>query len=166
MSTNHNEEHSSGHVSAAKAGNNNLMGIFAYLWILILIPFLTESKNDPFVKYHLKQGLALIIFEDTQVGAFRGKGLRDGQRIRVAYAKQDHQTGADFAGNAPFDSDASAANALQNSSHCYSSGSSVPDAQPGTFAGSAPPDSQTPIPTPIQGRCEIRHYIGGRQRWR
>jgi uncharacterized membrane protein len=60
MPTNHNggAEH-----SAAKAGNNNIMAIFAYLWILILIPFLTDSKNDPFVKYHLKQGLALIIFE-------------------------------------------------------------------------------------------------------
>jgi uncharacterized membrane protein len=58
--TNHNSgsEH-----SAAKAGNNNIMGVFAYLWILIIIPFLTESKNDPFVKYHLKQGLALIIFD-------------------------------------------------------------------------------------------------------
>ena len=39
------------------------MAIFAYLWILIIIPFLTDSKNDPFVKYHLKQGLSLLIFE-------------------------------------------------------------------------------------------------------
>jgi uncharacterized membrane protein len=45
------------------SGNKNLMAVFAYLWILILIPFLTDSKKDPFVKYHLKQGLALIIFE-------------------------------------------------------------------------------------------------------
>src|ERR1700677_951482 len=59
MSTNHNEEH----VSAVKAGNNNMMAIFAYLWILIIVLFLTDSKNDPFVKYHLKQGLALVIFE-------------------------------------------------------------------------------------------------------
>ena len=51
MPTNHN------------AGNKNVMAVFAYLWILIIIPFLTDSKNDPFVKYHLKQGLALIIFE-------------------------------------------------------------------------------------------------------
>ena len=39
------------------------MAIFAYLWILIIIPFLTDAKNDPFVKYHLKQGIALIIFD-------------------------------------------------------------------------------------------------------
>jgi uncharacterized membrane protein len=49
--------------SAAKAGDKNIMAVFAYLWILIIIPFLTDAKEDPFVKYHIKQGLALIIFE-------------------------------------------------------------------------------------------------------
>ena len=65
MPTNHTggAEHSSEHSGAAKAGDKNILAIFAYLWILILIPFLTDAKNDPFVKYHLKQGLALIIFE-------------------------------------------------------------------------------------------------------
>src|SRR5580698_9457141 len=57
MSTNN-----TNHSGAGKAGGN-IMAIFAYLWILILIPFLTESKNEPFVKYHLKQVLALVIFE-------------------------------------------------------------------------------------------------------
>lgn len=47
----------------AGAENKNIMAIFAYLWILIIIPFLTDSKKEPFVKYHLKQGLALLIFE-------------------------------------------------------------------------------------------------------
>lgn len=74
MPTNHNagSEHGAQHSPehAAKAGTTNVMGIFAYLWILIIIPFLTDSKNDPFVKYHLKQGLALIIFE--VVGWFVG----------------------------------------------------------------------------------------------
>jgi uncharacterized membrane protein len=42
---------------------HNGMAVFAYLWVLIIIPFLTEEKKDPFVKFHLKQGLALIIFE-------------------------------------------------------------------------------------------------------
>ena len=37
------------------------MAIISYLGILILIPFLTDAKNDPFVKFHMKQGLALII---------------------------------------------------------------------------------------------------------
>lgn len=42
---------------------HNGMAVFAYLWVLIVIPFLTEAKNDPFVKFHLRQGLALLIFE-------------------------------------------------------------------------------------------------------
>jgi len=39
------------------------MASLAYLWILIIIPFFTDAKDNPFVKYHLKQGLVLIIFE-------------------------------------------------------------------------------------------------------
>jgi uncharacterized membrane protein len=50
------------HLTAAHS-DKNIMAVFAYLWILIIIPFLTDSKNDPFVKYHLKQGLVLVIFE-------------------------------------------------------------------------------------------------------
>jgi uncharacterized membrane protein len=48
---------------AVKAEGKNIMAIFSYLWLLIVIPLLTDSKNDPFVKFHLKQGLALIVFE-------------------------------------------------------------------------------------------------------
>lgn len=50
-------------------GNNSshndhtLMAVLAYLGILIIIPFLTEAKNNPFVKFHLKQGLVLFIAE-------------------------------------------------------------------------------------------------------
>ncbi len=50
-------------VNPPAPGNNNGMAILAYLGILIVVPFLTEAKNDPFVKFHLKQGLALIISE-------------------------------------------------------------------------------------------------------
>ena len=39
------------------------MAILAYLGILIIVPFLTDAKNDPFVKFHLKQGLVLIVLE-------------------------------------------------------------------------------------------------------
>lgn len=42
--------------------NKTLMGILAYLGILIIIPFLM-AKDDPFVKFHLKQGLILVIIE-------------------------------------------------------------------------------------------------------
>src|SRR5437773_412414 len=43
--------------------SNSGMAILAYLGILIIIPFLAESHKDPFVKFHLKQGLVLIIAE-------------------------------------------------------------------------------------------------------
>lgn len=39
------------------------MAIFAYLWVLIIIPFLTDAKDDSFVKFHLRQGLVLIVFD-------------------------------------------------------------------------------------------------------
>ncbi len=47
------------------AGNssNHGMAILSYLGILIVIPFLTDAKNDPFVKFHLKQGLVLFVAE-------------------------------------------------------------------------------------------------------
>lgn len=42
--------------------NATLMAVLAYLGILILIPFLM-SKDDPFVKFHIRQGLVLVIIE-------------------------------------------------------------------------------------------------------
>lgn len=46
--------------SAPKEKNTG-MAIVAY--ILFFIPLLTDAKNDPFVKYHVKQGLVLFIGE-------------------------------------------------------------------------------------------------------
>ena len=46
--------------SEADINNNKLMGILCYLGILWLIPFLT-AKESPFVKYHLNQGLLVLI---------------------------------------------------------------------------------------------------------
>ena len=46
----------------AKPDHKTLMGVLAYLGILIVIPFLM-AKDDPFVKFHLKQGLILVIVE-------------------------------------------------------------------------------------------------------
>jgi uncharacterized membrane protein len=49
--------------SPAPAGNNRvLMGILSYIGVLVLIPYLME-KNDPFVKFHIKQGVVLVIIE-------------------------------------------------------------------------------------------------------
>ncbi len=42
-----------------KKEKNTGMAIVAY--ILFFIPLLTDAKNDPFVKYHVKQGLSLFL---------------------------------------------------------------------------------------------------------
>lgn len=41
--------------------SNTLMAVLCYLGLLVIIPLLTDAKNDPFVKYHIKQGLVLLI---------------------------------------------------------------------------------------------------------
>ena len=44
------------------AGGKNVgMAALCYIWILVLVPLLTDAKNDPFVKFHIKQGLVLLI---------------------------------------------------------------------------------------------------------
>ncbi len=45
-----------------KPERKTLMGVLAYLGILVIIPFLM-AKDDPFVKFHIKQGLLLAIVE-------------------------------------------------------------------------------------------------------
>jgi len=45
--------------TSSKKEKNTGMAIVAY--IIFFIPLLTESKNDPFVKFHVKQGLVLFI---------------------------------------------------------------------------------------------------------
>ena len=41
---------------------NTLMGVLSYVGPLVIIPFLT-AKEDPFVKFHIKQGLVLVCIE-------------------------------------------------------------------------------------------------------
>jgi len=43
------------------SGNQKLMGILCYLGFLWIIPLLTDSKNDPFVKFHINQGIVLTL---------------------------------------------------------------------------------------------------------
>lgn len=40
--------------------NSTLMGILAYIGILVIIPFLV-AKDNPFVKFHVKQGIVLAV---------------------------------------------------------------------------------------------------------
>ncbi len=56
------EEHPATHPVPVEHRRHTIMAVFCYLWILILIPALTKAKEDPFVKYHLRQGLTLVIF--------------------------------------------------------------------------------------------------------
>ena len=42
--------------------NRTFMGVLSYLGILVFIPFFT-SKEDSFVKYHIKQGLVVFSIE-------------------------------------------------------------------------------------------------------
>lgn len=53
------EAHESKHTSAQ---SDTLMGVFAYLGPLIVVSFLV-AKDDPFVKFHIKQGLVLVCIE-------------------------------------------------------------------------------------------------------
>jgi len=39
--------------------NNTAMAVIAY--IIFFIPLLTDAKNDPFVKFHTKQGAVIFI---------------------------------------------------------------------------------------------------------
>jgi uncharacterized membrane protein len=56
--------------SSQSSGGNSGMAILAYLGILVIIPFLTDAKNDPFVKFHIKQGLVLLIAEVVGMAVF------------------------------------------------------------------------------------------------
>lgn len=53
---------------------NTGMAVVAY--IIFFIPLLTDAKNDPFVKYHVKQGVVLFIgyIIEMFIGAIPGMG--------------------------------------------------------------------------------------------
>lgn len=41
---------------------NTLMGVLAYLGPLVIVSYLT-AKDDPFVKFHIRQGVVLVVIE-------------------------------------------------------------------------------------------------------
>jgi len=53
----HEHKHEEKH--EAKQTHNALLAVIAY--IIFFIPLLTEARNDAFVKFHVKQGLVLLI---------------------------------------------------------------------------------------------------------
>lgn len=48
--------------SSTSMDNTTLMGVLAYVGPLVIIPYLTAKENS-FVKYHIKQGLVLVVIE-------------------------------------------------------------------------------------------------------
>jgi uncharacterized membrane protein len=44
------------------AQNRTAMGVLSYLGILVVVPIIM-AKDDPFVKFHIKQGLVLLIID-------------------------------------------------------------------------------------------------------
>jgi|SRR3989344_5845063 len=46
----------------SKDDKNTVMGILSYLGPLVIVSYLT-TKDDPFVKFHIKQGLVLLTIE-------------------------------------------------------------------------------------------------------
>ena len=47
--------------SQQEQGRGENIGMAVVAYILFFIPLLTDAKNDPFVRYHVKQGLVLFI---------------------------------------------------------------------------------------------------------
>ena len=41
--------------------NNKIMAILCYIGILWIVPLLTDSKDNAFVKFHINQGIVLTI---------------------------------------------------------------------------------------------------------
>jgi len=50
-----------------RVSNERLIAAISYIGILFIVPLLTNSRRDPFVKFHIRQGIALFVIE-TVVG--------------------------------------------------------------------------------------------------
>ena len=48
--------------SGAPSSNRNVMILLSYLWLLALVPLLTE-KDDKEVQWHAKHGIVLMVAE-------------------------------------------------------------------------------------------------------
>lgn len=49
-------------VTPAETNNQPNTGMAILAYILFFIPLLTDAKNDPFVKFHIKQGIVVFAF--------------------------------------------------------------------------------------------------------
>lgn len=49
-------------VTKKEIEENKMNGVLCYLWILVIVPLVDEkAKKSPYVKFHINQGLILII---------------------------------------------------------------------------------------------------------
>lgn len=48
--------------TAEKTSGEVNVGMAVLAYIIFLIPLLTDAKNDPFVKFHIKQAIVLVVF--------------------------------------------------------------------------------------------------------
>ena len=46
----------------ADAKNNKVMAVLCYIWLLWLVPMLTDYKNEPVVRFHINQGIIFTIY--------------------------------------------------------------------------------------------------------
>lgn len=60
--------HTSEKIPVTTFRKNTLMAILAYIGVLIIIPYLM-ANDDTFVKFHIKQGLVLVVIELIVWGA-------------------------------------------------------------------------------------------------
>lgn len=59
---NQNNSQNSTPVAQNTGGNRTIMGVLSYLGPLVIVSYLV-SKDDPFVKFHIKQGLVIFGIE-------------------------------------------------------------------------------------------------------
>lgn len=59
--TNQNSNWQPPQATPTPTGKGNPLAILCYLGILLIIPWII-AKDDPFIKYHVKQGLTLLVF--------------------------------------------------------------------------------------------------------
>ena len=52
---------------SAPSNNRNVMVVLSYLWLLALVPLLTE-KNDKEVQWHAKHGIVMPLLALAQLG--------------------------------------------------------------------------------------------------
>lgn len=61
MSEANNTQQESTTAQSEKTATSNSTGMAIVAYIIFFVPLLTESKDDPFVKFHVKQALMLVI---------------------------------------------------------------------------------------------------------